>query len=78
MTGGPLRRLQELATAQREKARLCWRATKEANLAGGLSECHQEWKVRMQVLALESRHGQGSCGDRLPNQPSHKDARLTK
>jgi hypothetical protein len=37
-----------------------------------------KWKLRMQVLALESRHGQGSCVDRLPKQPSHKDARLTR
>jgi hypothetical protein len=30
------------------------------------------------VLALEGRHGQDSCGDRLPNKPSHKVAHLTK
>jgi hypothetical protein len=72
MTGNPLRRLQELAIGQCENARLYSRATKEANLAGGQSEYYCEWKLRTQVLALESRHGQGSCGDRLPNQPSHK------
>ncbi len=30
------------------------------------------------MLALERRHGQGTCSDRLPNQPSHEDAHLTK
>jgi hypothetical protein len=38
MTGTPLRRLQELAMGQCKKARSYSRATKEANLAGGLSE----------------------------------------
>jgi hypothetical protein len=38
MTGGPFRRLQELA-AELSGARGCLRATKEANLAGCLSEC---------------------------------------
>jgi hypothetical protein len=67
MTCSPLRRLQEFATGHCENAWSYLRAPKEANLAGGMSECHREWKVRAQVLALEGRHGQSSCGDRLPN-----------
>jgi hypothetical protein len=40
MTGSPLRRLQELAAGEYEKAQSCTRATKEVNPAGCLSECN--------------------------------------
>jgi hypothetical protein len=41
MTGGPLRRLQELAAPDQVEERARSRATKEANLADRLSECNQ-------------------------------------
>jgi hypothetical protein len=41
MTGSPLRRLQELAAQATRLVISGWRATKEANLAGCLSECNQ-------------------------------------
>jgi hypothetical protein len=43
MTGGPLRRLQELAAPDQVEERARSRATKEANLADRLSECNQNW-----------------------------------
>jgi hypothetical protein len=44
MTGGPFRRLQELAAGAARQARECSRATKEANLTGYLSECNEHGK----------------------------------
>jgi hypothetical protein len=41
MTGGPLRRLQELAAPDQVEERARSRATKEANLADRLSECNR-------------------------------------
>jgi hypothetical protein len=50
MTGGPLRRLQELAAGLCTKTRARSRATKEANPAGCQSECN-----RMGMSGLRQR-----------------------